>query len=117
MIIARQGLGTFFADTPAEWDDGWEWDDGTLWGGSPSAEQIADIVSAVREEAKAAHSSLWGVILVGQATDILATADPSTDPDGWTTHPQSNWATVLDPITGLPTRPPYVTLLWDKNWS
>lgn len=117
LIIARQGLGNFFTEVPAEWDDGTEWNDGTLWGGSPSAAQIADMVAAVRSEAKAAHSSLWGVILVGQASDILATADPSTDPDGWTTHPVGNWALATDPTTGLPTRPPYVTLLWDKNWS
>ena len=117
LIIVRQGSGDFFADLPAEWDDGWEWDDGTLWGGSPAAAQIADMVEAVRSEAKAAHSSLWGVLLIGQATDILPTANATTDPDGWTTHPVGNWSTVLDPDTGLPTRPPYVTVLWDKNWS
>lgn len=96
-------------DAPAEYDDGTEWDGGALWDGGPSTAQIADIVGALRE-AKAAHSRLAGVFMTTEGFDPEATA--TTDAEGWTSLPVGNWRYAADPITGLPTRPPYASLIY-----
>lgn len=98
----------------ALWDGGASWDDGTLWDGGPSTEQIADIVSALKE-AQSAHSKLWGVIMTSEPASFDPTATAVTDPDGWTSLPVGNWGFAIDNDTGLPSRPPYASFLFNEG--
>lgn len=96
------------------WDGGASWDDGTLWDGGPSTEQIADIVAALKE-AQSAHSKLWGVIMTSEPTSFDPAATAVTDPDGWTSLPVGNWGFAIDNDTGLPSRPPYASFLFNEG--
>lgn len=101
--------------SPAEYDDGTNYDDGvTVWGGGPSAAQIADIVQLIADH-QALHSWLWGVLTARGGGVLDPTATPSTDPDGWTTHPSGNWGYSIDATTGLPSRDPRIELLYDRG--
>jgi len=90
------------------------WNDGTLWDGGPSTAQITDIVAALKE-AKSAGTRLQGVIVTRDASSFDPTASAVTDADGWTSLPVGNWASVIDHDTGLPTRPPYMSLIYDAG--
>lgn len=109
LIIDVSGLPT----NGALWDDGTTWDDGaTVWDGYLNS-TIRDNLIAMINDTKAAHSVLWGIIL---ATDP-ASFDPAsvavTDPDGFTTLPAGNWASAIDPVTGLPSRLPTALFAFD----
>ncbi len=91
-----------------------EFDDGTLWDGGPSETQIRDIVEAL-QEAQAGHSHLWGVIVSDDETSFDPTAAAVTDADGWTSLPTGNWWVAADAITGLPTRPPYASFIFEQG--
>ncbi len=95
----------------AEYDDGTVYDDGTtVYDGYFTAEQAADIVGIILDS-KAAHSALWGVIVVPPgALDPAGTS--STLSDGSTTYPDHNWYLEADPDTGKPTTPEYVTFIY-----
>jgi hypothetical protein len=102
---------------------GLEYDSGAIYDGVTTL-AISDIVQAILE-AKAAHSRLAGVIVTALApTDdadvtgqVVYPFDPEspalTLPDGSTSHPTGNWGTHLDPVTNLPTRPPYATFIYE----
>ncbi len=102
VIIDVSGLSTAGA---AQWDDGIaKYDDGvTVWDGYLNSAQRDDIV-AIINDSKAAHSTLWGVILSTDPDAFDPTATAITNADGTTTLPQGNWGSAIDPVTGLPSR-------------
>jgi hypothetical protein len=88
----------------AAYDDGTTWDDGsTVWDGHLTSAQVDDIVEIVNE-AKAAHSMLWGVILATTGASFLPTATATTDANGATSLPVGNWGSAIDATTGEPSR-------------
>jgi len=97
---------------PAEYDGGETYNGGPLWDGGPSTAQIADIVDALRE-AKGAHSKLWGVIVTSEPNSFNPSADATIHADGWSSHPIGNWLFPIDNTTGLPSRPPYASWIYD----
>lgn len=100
------------AAAPAEYDDGTLYDDGvTVYDGTFTDARIADIV-AIINESKAAHSMLAGVALIRAGYSLDASGVSATLPDGSTTYPAANWYLEVDPSTGLPTRPDYITFLY-----
>lgn len=112
--------------TAVTYDDGVTvYDGGAIYDGV-TALAIRDLVDAIKE-AKAAHSRLAGVIATSLQPDevipdIAGTHHPfdptdtaQTHADGWTTLPTGNWKYVSDPDTGLPTRPPWATWLYEDN--
>jgi Phage tail protein (Tail_P2_I) len=99
---------------PAEWNDGLEYGDGTLWDGGPSTDQIRDIVAGLKE-AQGTHSALWGVIVTRDPSSFDPTAAPVVDAAGWSSLPIGNWAFAIDNDTGLPSRPPYASLIYQRG--
>jgi hypothetical protein len=99
---------------PAEWNDGTEYGDGTLWDGGPTAEQIRDIVAGLKE-AQGTHSALWGVIVTRDPASFDPTATATVHADGWSSLPIGNWAFAIDNDTGLPSRPPYASLIYQRG--
>jgi hypothetical protein len=99
-----------------EWDDGSDWDGGQVWDGEPDTDGIADIVAALKE-AKAPHSKLAGVIVCHEPGELDPAGVAAQDPDGWWSMPAGNWGQVIDPVTGLPTRPPWITLIYDAGYE
>lgn len=99
---------------PAQYDDGTTYDDGTLWDGGPSTAQGADIIAALKER-QGPHSMLWGVAVTRDASSFDPTATAVVDGDGWSSLPTGNWGSVVDHTTGLPTRPPYASWIYDKG--
>jgi hypothetical protein len=100
VIIYVDGIGP---DT-AVYGDGTTYGDGsTIYGGHLTSAQIADIVSIINDS-KAAHSILAGLILATDPTSFDPTGSSVVQPDGSTSYPDGNWATIMDPTTGLPTR-------------
>ena len=108
------------------YDDGTTvYDGGAVYDGV-TALAIADIVSNIKE-AKAAHSRLAGIIVTTlQPTDPIPGVagthypfDPGdtaqTSAEGWTSLPVGNWASIVDPATGLPTRPPWASWLYEDQ--
>ena len=94
------------------WDGPTRWDDGALWGGLFTKAQIDDLVAMINE-AKAAHSILWGVILATDP-DSFRPQDPViVDPDGWSNLPNGKWGFVIDNDTGQPTRLPSAIVAFD----
>lgn len=101
------------------------WDDGSIYDGV-TALAIRDLIDGVGES-KAAHSLLGGIIATTlQPTDVIPGVagthypfDPSdtaqTSAEGWTTLPIGNWGSMIDPDTGLPTRPPWASWLYDPS--
>ncbi len=94
------------------YDDGTIYGDGTLWDGGPSTDQIGDIVEALKE-AQGAHSMLWGVIIANNSASFDPESVSVTDSDGWTSLPVGNWGSTIDNTTGLPTRRPDATFIYD----
>ena len=108
------------------YDDGTSvYDGGAIYDGV-TALAIADIVANINE-AKAAHSRLAAVIATTlQPSDVIPGVagthhpfDPldtaQTSAEGWTTLPTGNWASIIDPATGLPTRPPWASWLYEDQ--
>lgn len=108
------------------YDDGSSvYDGGAIYNGITTL-AIADMVQAVRE-AKAAHSRLAGIIVTElQPTDPIPGVagthypfDPTdtaqTSAEGWTTLPVGNWASLVDPQTNLPTRPPWASWIYEDQ--
>lgn len=111
VIIHGDGLSY----TQTEYDDGTNYDDGvTVWGAGPTAAQIADLVQLIQDN-QAAHSWLWGILLVRGEGVLEPTSDSFTDPSGWSTHPAGNWGYSIDATTGLPSRDPSVQFLYDRG--
>lgn len=101
------------ASAPALYDDGTIYDSGvTLYdGGVFSNARIDDIVALVNDS-KAAHSMLAGVGFIRAGYSLTATGTAVTLPDGSTTYPTGNWFLEADHVTGLPTRPEFITFLY-----
>jgi len=109
----------------SEYDDGSEYDGGAVYDGF-TAQEIQDLVAAVKE-AKAAHTRLAAVIVTAlQPTDTIPGVagthypfDPTdtaqTSAEGWTTLPTGNWGSVVDPVTNLPTRPPWASWIYEDT--
>lgn len=109
----------------AKYGDGTVYGGGAIYGGL-RAMALGDLVGADKE-AKAAHTRLAGVIATSlQPTDPIPGVsgthypfDPSdtaqTSADGWTSLPTGNWGSILDPVTNLPTRPPWATWLFEDT--
>lgn len=102
------------AEYATDGGDGVFFDDGTLWDGGPSEMQIRDIVDAL-QESKAGHSHLWGVILTEDEGSFDPSAAAVADSEGWTSLPTGNWWVAADAVTGLPTRPPYASFLYEQG--
>jgi hypothetical protein len=85
---------------------------------------IRDLVDAFKE-AKAAHSRLAALIVttlqptdaipggVGKPFDPFGVAEVL--PDGSTSLPTGNWGSAVDPVTNLPTRPPWASFVYEDN--
>ena len=108
---------------PANWDGAIEptsyvadWDDGTVWDGEPNSAAIADIVAALKE-AQGTHSKLAGVMVCNDSSALDPTSTATQDAEGWFSLPVGNWGQTIDPVTGLPTRPPYVSLVYDAGYT
>lgn len=103
-------------DPPPLYGDGHLYGGGALYGvGTPnglSAGAHADLVRMAKW-AGAAHSWLTFFILNwGDPIDI--TAAPTQDADGWWTLPNGKWWHLVDPSTGLGTRPPYMQFVYEN---
>jgi hypothetical protein len=102
---------------PDAYDDGSEYDDGSVYdGGTLTPQRCADIV-AMFKLWKSSHDWLNGVALVWDNTSIDPTGTPTQDADGrWSLPNGANtWAGIVDPTTGLATRPANVTWIYDNN--
>lgn len=110
IIIYRDADMTY--PTPGTWDGGSAWNDGTLWDGGPNETQIADIVNGLKD-AKSAHSQLHGVIMCNDPAELDPTGTSAVLGDGSTTYPVGNWSAYIDHTTGLPSRPPFLSWLYD----
>lgn len=93
VIVYVDGLGLPEAE---KYDEGAKYDEGSIWDGLITSDQIADIVQIINDW-KAAHSTLWGVIL---ATDP-ASFDPAGSGAG---YPNGLWGYYIDHATGDPVR-------------
>jgi hypothetical protein len=89
-------------------------------GGQPfTAAQMAD-VSAMFADWKSAHSWLQWVVfwwpMTGGAPFPSWNATPTQDPSGWWSlpHGANTWAGLVDPTTGLATRPPNMIFAIDN---
>lgn len=89
--------------TQPNWDGGELWDGGQVWDGWYDTTAIDDMVAAIND-AKSAHSVLWGVILAPDPATFDPTASVVVDPDGWSNLPAGNWGYITDPVTGQYTR-------------
>lgn len=97
--------------TAALYDDGTVYDDGvTVYDGYLTSGQAADIVQIILDS-KAAHSALWGVMVVPPGS-LVPSGVTSVLPDGSESYPNGSWYLEADPTTGLPTIPDYVTFIY-----
>lgn len=99
---------------PSIYDNGESYDSGILYDGGPTAAQIRDIVSAIKE-AQGPHYSLGAVIMTPDPTSFDPLSTATTDPDGWTSLPVGNWGMGIDPDTGLITRPPFASWIYEAT--
>jgi hypothetical protein len=93
-------------DTIVRYDDGSEYDDPGVVYDAPALTQVASDLVAMILDWKAAHSTLWGVILATDPDSFDPTAAPVTSSEGWTTLPNGNWGSPIDGdgnFTRLPT--------------
>lgn len=116
-----------FIDMSATWygapwtyDSGHTYDSGGMYDvGSPAftGAQMAD-VSAMLEDWKAAHSWLQWVVfwwpMTGGAPFPTWNATPTQAASGWWSLPAGKWAQLVDPGTGLVTRPPNMVFALDN---
>lgn len=110
-IIYRPAI---YGDVPL-WNDGGHWDDdGRYWDGLPNAAQIADIVAGIKDAGEPS-SMLWGVAICNEPTALDPTGTSAVLGDGSTTYPGGNWGFRIDNTTGVPTRPPYLSWIYDKG--
>lgn len=91
---------------PPLYDDGHLYDDGSVYDGDMTAQMRSDIVAVFRDW-KAAHSWLAAVVLVWPPAVFDPSVAPSQDADGRWLQPNgaNTWSVMVDPGTGLPTRP------------
>ncbi len=82
-----------------------------MYGGIPAG--VIDDLIAMFLDWKAAHSTLWGVIVVRDSALLSPFGASSVLPDGSTTYPVGNWGYVIAPATGLPTRDPRLQFIYD----
>lgn len=115
--FARTRWWVFIEETadmtaPAAYDDGTLYDDGvTVYDGSFTTARITDIVALLRAS-DSAHARLEGVALIRTGYTLNETGVSAALPDGSTTYPTGNWYLDVDPTTGLPTVPEYISFLW-----
>lgn len=117
-----------FTDTgyspPFFWDDGKHfYDDGSLWDTGdavPLTAAAMNDIAAMLADWQSAHSWLAGVIGVWPSATGAPfptdTGTPTQDASGWWSLPNGagTWASVINPGTGLHTRPPNFFWLLDN---
>lgn len=94
-----------------EYDDGSTYNGGQVYDGVPAA-NVFDMIG-ILNDSKAAHSIMWGFIVTSDLMAFDPTATATVLPDGSTTLPIGNWGPIIDPVTHLPTRPPYAHFYLD----
>lgn len=104
-------IGGTRIDTGTTYDDGSTYNGGQTYDGQ-SASTVDDLVNLFLDW-KGAHSELWGVILVRDASLLSPFGTSSVLPDGSTTYPVGNWGMIIDPATGLPTRDARLDFIYD----
>jgi hypothetical protein len=98
----------------ALYDDGTVYDDGvTVYDGYLTSAQTADIVQIILDS-KAAHSALWGVIVVPPGS-LVPSGVSAILPDGSESYPDGRWYLEVDPNTGEPTIPDYVSFYYRQG--
>lgn len=107
--------GTFTA--PPTYGNGFNYGQGNLYGGGSGgtamgAQEHADLVAM--HNWKGAASSLWGVALDWHGV-IDPAGTPTQDADGRWSLPNGKWGRLVDPSTGLATRPAGVQWLYDRS--
>lgn len=116
---SRWGAFFYMAGTGIDpgplYGDGHDYGDGSVYGGGITPAKATDIIGMLREW-KAPHSWLNWVALVWPAGAVNPTLAPSQDADGRWSHPNgvNTWAGLVDPGTGLPTRPNGVEFILDN---
>lgn len=108
-IVYTTGIGVLTGETL--WDDGHVWGGGQVWGGVQLA-VISDLIGLWLSW-HSAHSQLAGIILANDPDSFDPTATAVTLPDGSTSLPIGNWGSLVDPVTGDPTRLQSATWIYD----
>lgn len=103
--------GTFLSPDVTFWNGGQLWNGGTYWDGIES-QVMLDLI-AMLIDWKSAHSRCAGVCLARDPDKFDPTATPVTYAGGQTSHPTGNWHRLVDPTTGLPTREPTGSWIYD----
>ncbi len=91
------------------YDDGNVYDGGQVYDGG--VEGAGDDMKSLIDEYKAAWTTVWAVIVTTTPFDPAGVS--AALPDGSTTLPVGNWGSVIDPVTHLPSRPPYAAWYFD----
>lgn len=107
-FLEMEGTGV---EAPNTYGDGHTYGDGSIYGVGLSSRAQADVI-AMFQDWKGAHSWLAGVILVW-AGAIDPTAAPVQNASGWWSLPNGKWGNIVDPSTGLGTRPPGFQWIYD----
>lgn len=107
--------GTGFTG-PNKYDDGHTYDDGAVYDAGDFAYARQVDLAQMFQDWHSAGSYLAGVILVWSGT-LDPTATPTQDPTGWWNLPNgaNTWAALVDPTTGLGTRPPNMQWIFDPG--
>lgn len=101
LIVDVSGLTPVYRN---HWDDGSLYDFARLyWDGYYTSAVWDDVVSIVNDS-KAAHSTLWGVILATGPRTFQPGDTATTDALGATSLPVGNWGSAINPTTGHPSR-------------
>lgn len=95
------------------YDDGHVYDGGQVYDGfaGPTPAQAADMVG-IAKAGQRAGTWLSGLILTPTGA-FVPTGTAATLADGSTTYPVGNWGSVVDPVTSLPSRAPYLSFVLD----
>jgi hypothetical protein len=113
-ILYTEGI-PFLIDGITHWDDGALWDGGQVWDGV-TRPYVDDIVGMFLSW-HSAHSQLAGVILAHDLASFDPTSTAVVFPDGTTSLPVGNWGSLVDPVTGLPTRLQTATWIYDRYYQ
>lgn len=103
--------GTRIDDGITYYDDGSTYDGGQIYDGLAQT-LFADMIDLFKDW-KAAHSMMWGLILVRNPGLLQPDGLPVGSSEGWTTYPVGNWGYLVDPATNKPTRDPRLDFIYD----
>lgn len=98
----------------ARYDDGTLYDDGAVYDGLMT--QIANDITGMILESKAAHSRLEAYILATDPASFDPTATAVVSAEGWTTLPTSNWGVAITPPPdSVRTRLPTAIWIYERS--